>query len=208
MVKDTTSKKADNKYYEWAYIDGKWEKIGEIHEDITGYLKKSQSADDIDKGAILSEGTLSYCIGNRVTYKVPLFNNSTDNVFGKGSGYLPLTTQSVAVGDGYYLGSGDSYTPNGITLAGNTAYFKPNELGFNDGSILGPSGLYLKGYGDGKTRFSLNGIELSSYSTKIHKDVILGNNLPCGITWTSSDYKTTYASLIHGELTKTAGLWL
>lgn len=208
LVKDTTSKKDDNKYYEWAYIDGKWEKIGEIHEDITGYLKKSQSADDVDKGPILSEGTLSYCIGNRITYKVPLFDNSTDNVFGKGSGCLPLTTQSVAVGNGYHLGSGDSYTPNGITIASNTAYFKPAELKFNVGTVLDMSGLYCKGYGDGKTHFSYDGIELSSYYTKIDKDIILGNNLPCGITWTSYDYKTTYANLIHGEITKTAGLWL
>ena len=208
LVKDTTSKKDDNKYYEWAYIDGKWEKIGEIHEDITGYLKKSQSADDVDKGPILSEGTLSYCIGDRITYKVPLFDNSTDNVFGKGSGYLPLTSQSVAVGNGYHLGSGDSYTANGITIADNTAYFKPAELKFNVGTVLDISGLYCKGYGNGKTHFSYDGIELSSYSTKIDKDIILGNNLPCGITWTSYDYKTTYANLFHGEITKTAGLWL
>ena len=206
MVKDTTSEKDDNKYYEWAYIDGKWEKIGEIHEDITGYLKKSQSADDVDKGPILSEGTLSYCIGNGVTYKAPLFHNSTDNVFGKGSGYLPLTSQSVVVGGGYYLGSGDSYTPGGITIAGSSAYFKPTELKFNGGTVLNSLGLYCKGYGDGKTHFSYDGIELSDYSTKINNGIILGNNLTCGITWTSNDYKTTYARLCHGEITKTAGL--
>jgi hypothetical protein len=208
LVKDTTSEKDDNKYYEWAYIGGKWEKIGEIHEDITGYLKKSQSADDVNKGPILSEGTLSYCIGNEITYKVPLFDNSTDNVFGKGSGYLPLTSQRVVVGNGYYLGSGDSYTSSGITIAGGSSYFKPKELKFTDGNVLNTTGLYLYCYGDGKTQFSYDGIELSSYSTKINMSVILGNNQPCGITWASSDYKTTYARLIHGEITKTAGLLL
>ena len=78
LIKDTTAPDTSNIYYEWCYVDNAWEKMGEVHEDLTGYLKKTQSADDLytDK-SILEGGSLSRSLMNKVTANYPLITNLT-----------------------------------------------------------------------------------------------------------------------------------
>jgi hypothetical protein len=78
LIKDTTAPDTSNIYYEWCYVDNAWEKMGEVHEDLTGYLKKTQSADDLytDK-SILEGGSLSRSLMNKVTANNPLITNLT-----------------------------------------------------------------------------------------------------------------------------------
>lgn len=193
LVKDATSEKDDNKYYEWAYIDNKWEKVGEIHEDITGYLKKTQSANDVNKGAILDGGTLADPIAKDVTYTAPLFTG-TDNVFGKGAGYVPLTSGRAVVGNGYYLTSGAYLNSTELKFADGTI-LNPNALSFSNNTILNNNGFYLKGYGDYKTYFSYDGIYLSNNYTKLHSSLVLGSTYMPGIMWAETDMVTEKVSL-------------
>lgn len=81
LIKDTTAPDKENVYYEWCYVDNAWEKMGEVHEDLTGYLKKTQSADDLytDK-SVLEGGTMSRSLMNDVTARNPLITNLTSNL--------------------------------------------------------------------------------------------------------------------------------
>ena len=130
-VKDKTSTEKDNRYIEYIYIEdtSSWEKIGEFKAipDMNEYLKKTQSANDVNKGAILNGGTLVNFIAKGVTYRVPLFSG-TDDVFGKGDGYIPLTGNNVIVGNGYYFASGDKYDPSGLTINAGMYEYTPNKL--------------------------------------------------------------------------------
>lgn len=93
LIKDTTAPDKENVYYEWCYVDNAWEKMGEVHEDLTGYLKKTQSANDLISGKpIISAGTMNEQLIDGVTCMAPIISDITitQPAFHFRSAYAPL----------------------------------------------------------------------------------------------------------------------
>lgn len=171
LIKDPDAPDDENIYFEWAYINSAWEKIGEVHEDLTGYLKKTQSADDVNKGAILKGGALADPIAKGVAFKAPLIYGSTliDNtpvLDIAANTTLTTSDPSVSVDTlflaptavsvwkyGYYV-YGDDFadaahlTVNELSIAGGDAYFRPTVLHSSEGGELkfNNNHFYILGY--------------------------------------------------------------
>ena len=99
-IRDTSSTAQDNNYIEYAYINNKWEKVGEFQAkpDLSGYAKLSGAN---FTGTVNTPGLLISSSYGNITFKGVILNNGLPRVEG-----TPLETTNVFSTGGRILNAG------------------------------------------------------------------------------------------------------